>query len=70
MSEPAGEDLALVVALGDRLAAAASLEEVIDAALAGVDEVLGHPNSLLLVHQPDLDRLVTLASRGYEAGGV
>lgn len=70
MTEPAAADLALVVTLGDRLARASSLEEVIDAALVGVDELLGHRNSLLLVFQPDLDRLVTLASRGYEAGGV
>ncbi|CAN5715470.1 hypothetical protein BH10ACT1_BH10ACT1_05620 [soil metagenome] len=63
-------DLAVLVVLGDRLAAAASLDDVIDVALVGVEELLGHDHAILLVHEPDPDRLVTLASRGYPAGGV
>ncbi len=69
MTEPAAQ-LAAVADLGQRVAAAAGLEEVVDTALAGLDELLGHRHSLLLVHQAESDRLVTLASRGYATGGV
>jgi len=56
--------------VGDLLASACGLEAVIDSSLESVDELLGHGSSLLLVYQPELDRLVTLASRGYDSGGV
>ena len=56
--------------LGDRLASTTGLEVVIDASLDSIDELLGHRSSLLLVYQPELDRLVTLASHGYDSGGV
>ena len=56
--------------LGDRLAATCGLEDVIDTSLASLDELFGHGSALLLVYQSDLDRLVTIASRGYDSGGV
>jgi adenylate cyclase len=65
-------DAALVALgwLGDRLSVASGLEAVVDTALEAVEQLLGHPTSLLLVYQPELDRLVTLASRGYDTGGI
>jgi adenylate cyclase len=56
--------------LGDRLASTTGLEAVIDTSLESIDDLLGHGSSLLLVYQPELDRLVTLATRGYDSGGV
>jgi len=55
---------------GVRISAAGSVEDVVDSALLGIDELLGHSHSLLLVHQVETDRLVTLASRGYDSGGI
>jgi putative methionine-R-sulfoxide reductase with GAF domain len=62
--------LAALVAYGDRLAGRSTLEEVFDAALGGLEELCGCRHSLLLVHQPELGRLITVASRGYEVGGA
>ncbi|MGK2949988.1 MAG: GAF domain-containing protein [Acidimicrobiales bacterium] len=59
-----------MVELGSRLAAATGLEEVVDATLLGLEEVLGHRHSILLLHQEEAGRLVALASRGYDEGGV
>ena len=56
--------------LGARVAGATGLEDVADAALVGLDELLGYRHSLLLVHQVETDRLVTFASRGYATGGI
>ncbi len=62
--------LAALVAFGDRLAGRTTLEEVIDAALVGLEELCGYRHSLFLEHQPELGRLITVASRGYEVGGA
>jgi adenylate cyclase len=65
------EDLLRPVAgLGATVAAATSLEGVIDATLLGLEELFGHRHSILLVHQEEADRLVTLASRGYDDVGI
>ena len=56
--------------LGARLAAVTGFEKVVDVTLIGLEELLGHGHSLLLVHQVETDRLVTLASRGYQTGGI
>ncbi|HZX53413.1 MAG TPA: GAF domain-containing protein [Ilumatobacteraceae bacterium] len=69
MSEPVQAIIALRH-LGDRLSSATGLEAVIDTSLESIDDLLGHGSSLLLVFQSELDRLVTLASRGYDSGGV
>ena len=62
--------LAGLADLCTRVAVTTGLEEVVDVALHGLEELLGHAHSLLLVHDVETDRLVTLASRGYESGGV
>lgn len=64
------ERLPQVVELGSRLAAAVGLEEVVDVTLLGLEQVLGHRHSILLLHQEEAGRLVALASRGYAEGGV
>lgn len=69
-ADRAERTLAALAVYGDRLALASSLEEVVETALAGIEELLGSDHSLLLVHQPELGRLVTVASRGYESGGA
>jgi GAF domain-containing protein len=62
--------LLAIAELGERIAATTEVEAVVDAALLGLDELLGFGHSLLLVLEPGTDRLVTLASRGYEVGGI
>ena len=62
--------LAALAELGHRIGAATGVEEVVDLALAGSDELLGLRHSLLLVHQVESDRLVTLASHGYDELGI
>ena len=69
MSATAGR-LAALAELGGRLGAATGVEEVVDIALLGAEELLGLGHSLLLLHEADTDRLVTLASRGYDAIGI
>jgi hypothetical protein len=69
-SDRAPRTLAALASYGERLALATSLEDVFETALAGVEELLGFAHSLVLVHQPELGRLVTVASRGYESGGA
>jgi adenylate cyclase len=62
--------LAALAELGQRIGAATGVEEVVDLALAGSDELLGLRHSLLLLHQVESDRLVTLASHGYDELGI
>ena len=62
--------LAALDAYSDRLSRATDLEHVVDAALAGIGDLFPSSNALLLVHEPELGRLVTLASRGYESSGT
>jgi adenylate cyclase len=62
--------LVALAELGGRIATTVDVEGVVDAALLGIDELLGLQHALLLVHQPETDRLVTLASRGYDVGGI
>lgn len=69
MTSPA-RSLVALCELSNRIAAATCLEDLVDLTLLGLDEVLGHGHSLLLVHQAECERLVTLASHGYPAGGI
>ena len=62
--------LAALDAYSDRLSRATDLEHVVDAALAGIGDLFPASNALLLVHEPELGKLVTLASHGYEASGT
>ena len=70
MSDRAERTVAALASYGGRLALATTLEDVFEASLAGIEELLGFAHSLVLVHQPELGRLVTVASRGYESGGA
>ena len=62
--------LAALDAYSDRLSRVTELEQVVDAALAGIGELFPSSNALLLVYEPELGKLVTLASHGYEASGT
>ncbi|HVL04018.1 MAG TPA: GAF domain-containing protein, partial [Acidimicrobiales bacterium] len=62
--------LAALSEMCSRVAGTTGVEEVVDVALLGLEELLGHGHSLLLVHEVESHRLVTLASRGYESGGI
>jgi adenylate cyclase len=62
--------LAALDAYSDRLSRATDLERVVDAALAGIGDLFPASNALLLVHEPEFGKLVTLASHGYEASGT
>jgi adenylate cyclase len=62
--------LAALDVYSDRLSRATDLEQVVDAALAGIGDLFPSSNALLLVHEPELGKLVTLASHGYEASGT
>ena len=64
------EALAALAAFGARLAGVCDVEEILDTALDATVELLGHPHVLLLLHDPATDRLVTVASRGYDTAGV
>ena len=69
-NDRAERTVAALASYGGRLALATTLEDVFEASLTGIEELLGFANSLVLVHQPELGRLVTVASRGYESGGA
>ena len=62
--------LAALDAYSDRLSRATDLEQVVDAALAGIGDLFPSSNALLLVYEPELGKLVTLASHGYESSGT
>ena len=62
--------LAALDVYSDRLSRATDLEQVVDAALAGIGDLFSSSNALLLVHEPELGKLVTLASHGYETSGT
>ena len=62
--------LAALDTYSDRLSRAIDLEHVVDAALAGIGDLFPASKALLLVHEPELGKLVTLASHGYEASGT
>lgn len=67
---PSSRPLGALAELAGRLGVATGVEEIVDITLAGIDELLGLAPSLLLIHEPERERLVTLASRGYDAGGI
>jgi len=63
-------DLDAVATLSGRLAAAEDLDALLDVALASMEQLWGFEHAMMLVVEEDSDRLVTLASRGYDRGGV
>lgn len=56
--------------LSARLSRSADLDSLVTAALAGLDDLLGYPHTMLLLLDEDGSRLFTIASRGYDAEGV
>jgi putative methionine-R-sulfoxide reductase with GAF domain len=69
-SDRAARTLAALASYGGRLTLATTLEDVFEVSLTGIEELLGFAHSLVLVHQPETGRLVTVASHGYESGGA
>jgi hypothetical protein len=59
-----------VATLSRRLAEAEDLDALLDVALASFEELWGIEHSMLLVLEEGTDRLVTLASHGYDRAGV
>jgi predicted pyridoxine 5'-phosphate oxidase superfamily flavin-nucleotide-binding protein len=70
--EPArdGPTMAAVAELASRLGRGADLDTLVGVALDGLEQLLGHPRSLLLLIDETGERLFTLASRGYDQEGV
>jgi adenylate cyclase len=56
--------------VSDRIARAADLEELLDGALTALDELFGFSHGMILVHDEEIERLVTIGSRGYGRDGV
>jgi adenylate cyclase len=53
-----------------RIQAADSLETLVDSILEGIEASLGFRQSMILVPAEEGDRLVTIATRGYDVSGV
>ncbi len=53
-----------------RIQAAESLETLVDAILEGIEASFGFRQSMILVPAEEADRLVTIATRGYDVSGV
>lgn len=62
--------LRLVADLSARVGRCDDLDHVITACLSGLDELFGFTHSMLLVLDETGDRLVTVASHGYEEAGI
>ncbi|MFI5043652.1 MAG: GAF domain-containing protein [Acidimicrobiales bacterium] len=71
---PAPMDAATAAArlaeLSGRIARAADLDVVVGTTVAGLDELLGYPHSLLALRDERGERLYVIASHGYETEGV
>jgi hypothetical protein len=55
---------------GARIQRADSLETLVDSTLAGLEEIFGFANSMILVPTEEPGGLVTIATRGYPESGV
>lgn len=70
---PQGAALLTMHALQDlssRIQRASGLESLLDAVLAGLEELLGFRHSMLLLVDERVEKLVTIASRGYPESGA
>ncbi|MFO1322748.1 MAG: GAF domain-containing protein [Burkholderiales bacterium] len=67
---PQRHHLAAVRAIAQRIAACADLSNLLDVALAALDECLGIRHSMILMADARAGKLYTVASRGYDASGV
>ena len=63
-------DPAAVAELAGRLSRAPDLDALVTATVDGLAELLGYPNSMLLLLDETGRRLYTIASHGYDAEGV
>jgi adenylate cyclase len=67
---PQRHHLAAVRAIAQRIAGCADLSNLLDEALAALDDSLGIRHAMILIADPKASRLYTVASRGYDASGV
>lgn len=63
-------ELRALQTISDRIARANDLETLIDGTFTALDEKFGFSHSMLMVPCEKIDRLVTLATRGYGESGV
>ena len=56
--------------LSNHMQRAANLDELVDAVLAGLEDLLGFRHSMLLLVDERVGKLVTIASRGYAENGA
>ncbi len=67
---PQRHHLAAVRAIAQRIAGCADLSNLLDEALAALDDSLGIRHAMILMADARARKLFTVASRGYEASGV
>ncbi len=67
---PQRHHLAAVRAIAQRIAGCADLSNLLDEALAALDDSLGIRHAMILMADARAQKLYTVASRGYEASGV
>jgi hypothetical protein len=66
----AGSLVNRLATLSERLGRCPDLDTLVSTALAGLDELFGYEQSLLLLRDESGERLYTIASHGYETEGV
>lgn len=67
---PADAQLAALAELTCRMARCGTLDDLLDATLAGLDELLGHQHAYLLLADADGRSLSTFASRGFDGEAI
>ncbi len=67
---PQRHHLAAVRAIAQRIAGCADLSNLLDEALAALDDALGIRHAMILMADARAQKLYTVASRGYEQSGV
>jgi putative methionine-R-sulfoxide reductase with GAF domain len=67
---PQRHHLAAVRAIAQRIAGCADLSNLLDEALAALDDALGIRHTMILMADARAQKLYTVASRGYEQSGV
>lgn len=63
-------ELTALAELTARMARCGSVDDLLDAMLEGLDQLLGYHHTFVLLAEPDGRRLSTLASRGFEGEGI
>jgi len=67
---PQRHHLAAVRAIAQRIAGCPDLSQLLDDALAALEDYLGIRHAMILMADPRAGKLYTVASRGYDASGV